>query len=188
MCVCSLGIHDAQSCLNPLDPITTCALITPWISATRVTYCFTLKVTLFFTQKTGQRFQTSCKTKKSLHPALFPNGLTECTNPAKKSRRCIWMVQGTRILIPGRHMVSVWYGDILYLGYKELRIADHRRKKELPPSHLSSREVKTLIHNKKETIFPTARLQDTTQTRAHSVSRHDTNRQPSFASEQATAD
>ena len=68
------------------------------------------------------------------------------------------------------------------------QLAKEGRQKEQPPSHLSYREVKTLIHNKKGKPSSTARLEDTTQTRVHSISCHDTNRPSSFASEQATAD
>ena len=81
-----------------------------------------------------------------------------------------------------------------HTGIRENEIADQLakggREKKQPPRHLFYREVKTLIRNKKKIKKPssTARLEDTTQNRTHSISCHDTNRPPSLAPEQATAD
>ena len=68
--------------------------------------------------------------------------------------------------------------------------AGKRRKgKPAAPSHLSYREGKSLIRdNKKRKPSSTAKPEDTTQTWTHFISCHDTNRPPSFASEQVTAD
>ena len=48
------------------------------------------------------------------------------------------------------------------------QLAKEGREKDQPPSHLSCREVKTLIHNKKKQSS-TARLEDTAQTSTHSI-------------------
>ena len=67
------------------------------------------------------------------------------------------------------------------------QLAKERRKKQQPPSHLSYREVKTLIHNKKRAIFH-SKTGGYKPNQDVSISCHDTNRQPFFASEQGTAD
>ena len=60
---------------------------------TRVTCCLAQMMVPFFPSKTlvklDQRFQTLCKTKKSLYPALPPNGLSEHTNLVKKKSGAI---------------------------------------------------------------------------------------------------
>ena len=48
----------------------------------------------------------------------------------------------------------VWWTFILVRGNEiAVQLAKERREKEQPPSHLSYREVKTLIHNQKKAIF-----------------------------------
>ena len=54
--------------------------------------------------------------------------------------------------------------------------------------HICSTEKTKLLSVIKRKPSFTARLEDTTQTRTHSISCHDTNRPPSFAPEQAIAD
>ena len=67
------------------------------------------------------------------------------------------------------------------------QLAKEGREKEQPPSHLSYREVKTLIRNKKKAIFhyKTGRY-NPDQDALHQLPRH--NRPPSFVSKPATAD
>ena len=83
---------------------------------------------------------------------------------------------------------------LFYRGYQHTsalgklkadQLAKEGKKKEQPPSHLSYRELLSITKRKPSA---TAILKDTNQTRTHSISCHDTNRPPSFASEQAIAD
>ena len=67
------------------------------------------------------------------------------------------------------------------------QLAKEGSKKEQPPSHLSYREVKTLICNKKKVISH-SKTGGYNPTRTHSIRCHNTNRPPSVTSEQATAD
>ena len=56
------------------------------------------------------------------------------------------------------------------------------------PHHICPTEKSKLLSKIRRKPFSTARLEDTTQTRTHSISCHDTNSPSSFGSEQATAD
>ena len=67
------------------------------------------------------------------------------------------------------------------------QLAKEGREKEQPPSHLSYKEVKTLICNKKKTIFHCKTGgYDPNQDALHQLSRHQ--QTTSYVSEQATTD
>ena len=78
-----------------------------------------------------------------------------------------------------------------HIGIRGNEIADQLakggREKEQPPSHLSYREVKTLIRNKKKATFD-CKTGGYNSNQDALISCHDTNRPSSFASEQSTAD
>ena len=68
------------------------------------------------------------------------------------------------------------------------RSACKRRKGKGATPNTSVLQKSNLSSVTKRKPSPTARLEDTTQTRKHSICCHDTNRPPSFSSEQAIAD
>ena len=99
----------------------------------------------------------------------------------------------------GTHVEStciVLQGIPAYTGIREMQQQISLQKKEgkssNPPPHLSYKELKKTSYPqlKKTTtkLSSTSKLEDTTQTRTHSISCHDTNRPPTFGPEQATAD
>ena len=122
--------------LNPLYPITAHALLTPWTSATRVTYCFSQKMMPFFPIKKKPN-QTKQKQKKNPGQTwsmlsnfmqgkeeslscIVPNSLSEHTNLAKKKQGLqeyentrtwsTYYMTSVRYLVPGVDWVKtdIW--------------------------------------------------------------------------------
>ena len=115
--VCGLLVHLTTwlnfSCLYP---ITTCALLTSWTSATRVAYCFTWKMMPFFPKKKNlvkfdQRFELRAR-QRTIFILHCPQMLCLNIQIQRRKQKCL---DSVRVQVTGWHMTSAWYKKSIYV-------------------------------------------------------------------------
>ena len=112
-------VHSQLTLFTP-SPCVHSTLLTPWTSATRVTYCFTLNMMSFFPRTTLVKLDQCLQDKEESSSCTVPKWFVWTYKSSEESRHCIWIVweyenmctwrtcqRGLRYFIPGVEWVLI---------------------------------------------------------------------------------